>query len=356
MGEQLKRWLALTGFALLVALGMPAVACAAFPVVQLDLPADWAFETQKVIFSEDGRKMALLLQEPKQEMKRALAIAMYDLKDKKWTKIVELSGGVPWEIEPLALNVDGRYLAYRQRDRLVVYDTVKQVIRQEFPGVGSMTRAAFSYGSQYLAFLQNAEWEEQTTLNLYDFYASDSKQAVKTLVKPGKNMKAAGPLQWDTTGALYFIEEYAYGTVSPQGVLKLHLPKTKKTYEQYNTKSQNIRVSNYAASPDHQQTLMVLRELDPTQTKSTYGILIQKNGQFVYAAQLHNWTDLLQNWTAKEMGTIGWVGNGHAFWIERRDTGSTLNIYQLSDKKLLTTQYEKQVYLSPIGVILIIER
>jgi hypothetical protein len=320
------------------------------------LPADWSLETQKVIFSEDGKKLVALLQEPKQDVKKALAIALYDLKEQRWTKIVELPAGMPWEIEPLALNIDGRYLAYRDRDKLMIYDTVKQVKLKEIVGAGSMTQAAFAYGSQYLAFLQNAEWEVPTSIAIFDFYATDPKESIKTLVTYSKSAKAAGPLQWDTSGALYFVEEYTYGSINPQGILKLFVPSKKKSYEQYNTQSKTTRVSNFAVSPDRQHRIIVLRELDATQTKSTYGIVIQKNDQFVHAVQLQNWVDTIHNWTTKEKGSIGWVGNHYVYWIERTKTGSDLNIFQVAEKKLLTSHYDQQVYLTPTGVILIMER
>lgn len=356
MMEQIKRWISMTCLVFFVTVCISTITYADFPTLQVKLPADWPLETQKVIFSEDGRKMVALLQEPKQDVRKTLAIALYDLKEKQWTKIVELPGGIQWEIEPLALNVDGRYLAYRHRETIILYDTVKQVKLKEITGAGSMTRAAFAYGSRYLAFLQNAEWEVPTSLAVFDFYATDPKESVQTLVKYSKSTKATGPLQWDTAGTLYFVEEYTYGSVNPEGILKQYIPGKKKAYEHYNTKSKSTRVSNFAISTDRQYRILVLRELDKEQMKSTYGILIQKNGQFVHAAQLQNWTDAIQNWTTKEIGSIGWVGNQYAYWIERTRTGSNLNIFQVDEKKIVTSKYDQQVYLSPTGVILIMER
>lgn len=341
---------------LLVVLFAPMV-YADLSVKEVKLPAEQNMRVEKVIFSENGAKMAVLLQETRSAAKRTQSILIYDLVWKNWTVVAVLADGSIWELEPLAFSANGSKLAFRKKSDIYVWDTLKNEATHCVEDVGSMTRAAFSYDNRYLALLVGAEWEEPASLCLFDLQNADVKKALSICVKYTNDRKAAGPLRWSKDGkSIYFIEEFTWGTLNSVGVLKRYGTDTKKAEILYNTGTATARVANYYFSPDSQYVALVLRYLDSSLQHSNYGLIIQKQGKFVYGTTLKDWDDPVENATSNRLSTAGWIDNSKFYWVMYGENDSHVYTYDVLTKQVLENNFAEQVYVSPSGAIIKLER
>ncbi|AZR72648.1 hypothetical protein BBF96_04135 [Anoxybacter fermentans] len=326
---------------------------AELPEIELEIPKSIHLKAEKMIFSENGAKFAILFQETRPTKRRRQVIYIYDFVQKKWSKGVDLSEGFPEELEPLAFNYDGSRLAFRLREDLLILDTVNNKLTHHIKGVGSMTKASFSYDDRFLAFLMNAEWEVPTSLVLLDLKASDQESALIPCVEYSGELKAAGPITWSKDNKqIYYVEEYTWGTVNSLGVLKRYSVNEKKVEEVYALKASSSRVTKYFFSPNGQYLAMIIRELDESLRKSRYGLLIQRQGEFVYGTMLENWQDEVELDITDNFSTAGWIKNEKFYWINRDKMGSKLYIYNLLEKQLIKYNFKEHIYIAPAGMII----
>ncbi len=353
MREVNRKWFRIVLVSIFLLLAIATTAFADLKTVNLDIEKVLQMNADKIIYNENGSKFAILLKENIATKKKKYGIYLYDFIQGTWTRGPELSSGYPGDLEPLVFNKDGSRLAFRLGEDLLVLDTMTNKITHQLKGVGSSTQAAFSPDDRYVAFLMMAEWEVPTSLFLFDLTAEEENaQLIPGVIYEGE-FSAAGPLSWtnDSTG-IYFIEEFTWGTINSKGILKKYDLISNRVSEVYNIKAPTTRVSQYFFSPNGEYRALVMRDLDENLVNSRYGLLIQKDGQFVYGAQFQNWRDSIETEVTDYLSTAGWVGNGFFYWINHNETGSTLYLYSIEDDELAEKSYSEQIHLTPAGILL----
>lgn len=321
--------------------------------IDVKIPKETHLKSQKLIFSGDGSKFAILLQENSPTVKRDQVIYLYDFRSKNWTKPFALSEASDGDIDLLALNYDGSQLTIKMQTDLLIIDTINNKLTHRLKNVGSMTQAAFSYNNKYLAFLMNAEWEVPTDLYLLDLEAAEKESAIKKLISYSAQYNAAGPITWSKDGTkIYLIEELTWGTINSWGVLKQFAPNEGELKDLYSIGSTFTRVTNYFFSLNDQYLALIIRELDENLENSKYGLLIQKEGKFVYGTSLPGWRDKVDHVMVENISTAGWIGYDKFYWINRNNSDSTLYIFDVNEKTITEKSYDQQVYLAPSGILI----
>lgn len=129
------------------------------------------------------------------------------------------AGGWRLELEILDLAVGKEYLAIKEGDKIQLLDFSGEN-QLEIDEAGTNTQARFSPDLKKMAFTTFAEWELPTNVFLLDLETWEKEKI--TDYEFGQNYKA-GKIGWDDQGGFFYVEEFAFGTLTFGGQRLYHV-------------------------------------------------------------------------------------------------------------------------------------